>query len=132
LKIRKINKTRVFVGSFAVLVPLDNTFSVAAHLFVKQGNEYRKLPYRSPKKPLCEFYQSDIFFMQDFCEKSNLTYPVPCPIEAGTYSMNGYAPSLKNVPVSIISTGEYALDVIVTKGEQTLWIGRFMYSCINL
>jgi hypothetical protein len=79
LKIRKINKTRMIVGEMTVNREIDNTFLGQASIYVKQGNEYRLMPYRLPPKGFCDTHNEDIYFFPQVVEASDWTLPLPCP-----------------------------------------------------
>jgi hypothetical protein len=81
LKIRKINKTRMIIGNITVNTPIDDSFIMGVLAFVKQGNEYRKMPYRIPPKKMCQFIKDDDYFYEELTQKSSLPMPAPCPFE---------------------------------------------------
>lgn len=48
---------------------------------MKQGGEYRLLPYKLPKKPVCKFANEDKFFLPKTANVSEITFPMACPLE---------------------------------------------------
>lgn len=82
LKVRKHNGTRKMYGNVTFKVPIDNTFTREMVSFIKQGGEYRLLPYKFPSMPFCAFLQNDVFFYEEVCNYTDFIYPAPCPFEA--------------------------------------------------
>ena len=56
---RKINKTRSIVGEAIFIQAMGNEIMLQGNGYVKQGGEYRKMPYRMAKTPMCQFFQDD-------------------------------------------------------------------------
>lgn len=83
LKIKKLNKTaRGMVGSVIVLASdIDNTLIVEVKLSIKQGGEYRKLPYKLPPTNFCDCINKDVYAFPDLVKVSNIPSPLPCPVE---------------------------------------------------
>jgi hypothetical protein len=50
-------------------------------MYLKQGGEYRLLPYKLPKKPLCDFVNEDAFFLPKAVNVSEIRFPMACPFE---------------------------------------------------
>lgn len=59
IKVRRINKTRAFVGEAVLNQPFGNNLSFDIRFYKKQGNEYRLQPYRILRQRLCDFVKSD-------------------------------------------------------------------------
>jgi hypothetical protein len=59
LKIKRVNKTRVFYGKIVHHVEFDDTFIMTENILKKQGGEYRLLPFKVDATPACSFYQQD-------------------------------------------------------------------------
>lgn len=81
LKVRKTNGTRKLIGNITVNQPIDNTFDMEVTAFVKQGGEYRQMPYKLVKKPFCDFVREDTMFYEEACNYSDFVYPPQCPFE---------------------------------------------------
>lgn len=81
LKTKKDGRDRKVYGNFSFNVPIDNTFLIGVELFVKQGGEYRKTPFKLFDTGYCDFTSGDTFFYEELCEVSDLTFPAPCPFE---------------------------------------------------
>lgn len=80
LKIRKVNKTRQVIGNVTYNIPLDDTFVSSISIYIKQGNQYRLMPYKLPKKPNSEFYNDDKIFYPEIAAVSDLPFPYPNPL----------------------------------------------------
>lgn len=79
LKIRKVEKDRKMFGNFTYNLDIDNSYKIALENFVKQGNEYRKSPYRVLDKNYCDFIAEDEFYFNELCEVSDFKNPPECP-----------------------------------------------------
>jgi hypothetical protein len=81
LKIRKIpgTKTRGIFGSATIYGEIDNTFQAYCNIYVKQGGEYRLMPFKIQPQPVCDVINNEKTYLPKFIEVSNFTQPVPCP-----------------------------------------------------
>jgi hypothetical protein len=79
LKTKKVGKDRKFFGNFTNKVDFDNSYKISVELYVKQGNEYRKTPYRLPTKSYCNFISDDDYYYKEMSEFSDFIYPFECP-----------------------------------------------------
>lgn len=71
IKVRKLNKTHHgLIGNLTHRVPLDNSYEGQLTIFIKQGGEYRKLPYRLPKKNYCDYIKDDTYFYPELAASS--------------------------------------------------------------
>lgn len=107
--------------------------SVLCHVtaYKKQGGEYRLMPYKI-KKPLCEFLEEDKYFYDDFCANSTMINPFPCPYPIGNIQVNGYTPSLKNIPSTIIPSGDYRLHFSLKKQQKEVVLAKIWGSVVQL
>lgn len=80
LKVRKVNKMRKVFGNTTFHLDLDNTCMVEGLIYVKQGGEYRLMPYKLNKKGICDLHNDDKFFYPELWEVSDWKNPCPCPI----------------------------------------------------
>lgn len=81
VKVKKLNKTtRGLDGSLIFHIPLDDSLEVEGRLYMKQGGEYRLLPYKSSKDGICSFVQADKFFYKEATAASDFEFPFPCPL----------------------------------------------------
>ena len=79
-KIRKLNRTtQTFSGNLTLLKVIDNSYVLHISLYQYQGNEFRKTPYKI-MKPVCDHYNEDEFFAEDF-RKASPTFPPVCPLD---------------------------------------------------
>lgn len=81
LKVKKLGKDRALFGLAVIHFPFDDSFTVEGILYLKQGGEYRPLPFKLPKKPLCKFVNEDVFFFPKAPNVSEITFPMACPVE---------------------------------------------------
>ena len=80
--IRKLNRTTQSVSSNMTLsVPLDNSYIVQAFLYKFEGNEFRRTPFKIIG-PICDLYNEDELFVEDFIKASNFPPRGTCPIPA--------------------------------------------------
>lgn len=80
-KVKKLNKTaRGLDGAIIFHIPLDDSIEVEGRLYMKQGGEYRLLPYKSSKDRACSFTQADEYFYPEITKVSDLEFPFPCPL----------------------------------------------------
>jgi Protein of unknown function (DUF1091) len=106
LKVKRIKKQRLVFGNFTCLKPFDNDVIFELTAYKKQGGEYRLMPYKI-RKPICDLAREDTYFYKDICNSSTFEMPPPCPFPAKTFYVNGYTPSLKDLPLAIMPSGDY-------------------------
>lgn len=80
LKVRKVNGTRKIFGNVTCHIPLDNTYLCEALVYIKQGGQYRLMPYKLPKKGVCDVHNEDKYFYPDLVAASDFPMPYPCPL----------------------------------------------------
>ena len=97
LSVKKIKGVRGLFGNATYHVQLNNTFRAKASLYIKQGGEYRKMPYRLPEKGVCDFFNEDDIFYPELSQKSNFMKPVPCPPPAVSYFFLGNSPCFHSI-----------------------------------
>jgi hypothetical protein len=149
---KKVNKTtRALVGTFQIIYPdFDNNVTAEVLLYKKQGGEFRKLPYNSPPKPICNALNDDIFLIPEFGAASDFPIPTPCPLVnvsfkkkskispnlvlflQKVYTVKGYAPSLNKLPVYLFSSGDYMFETVFRKKRKELVRYQFYGSLINV
>ena len=119
-------------------------------MYLKQGGEYRLLPFKLPKKALCDFVNEDIYFLPKAVNVTDITFPVSCPLETvkwfsnlienfcwisisqKTYEINGYLLELEDAMVGIVSSGDYAGEGIIWKDEKEMFKWRAYVSIIKI
>lgn len=81
VKVKKIGKDRGFVGPVSFNFPIDNNYTVEGKLYMKQGGEYREMPYKLQKKPFCDFVNGETFFLPKVTDVTSppMTFPMSCP-----------------------------------------------------
>lgn len=83
LKVRKVGGERKLFGNVTFHIPMDNSFDVERYAYMKQGGEYRRLPFKIVKKKFCDFFVEEKLFYPDFVKVSD--FPPPditlCPLK---------------------------------------------------
>lgn len=100
-----MKKTTLVFGNLTLLKPL-NIAILELTAYTKQGGEYRLLPYKS-RKLICDLVKQETYNCKDKCNSSTFEMPPPCQFPAKTFYVNGYTPSLKDLPLSIMPSGDY-------------------------
>lgn len=82
IKIRKApgSKLRKIFGNVSINVEVDNSFKTMIVAYVKQGGEYRRMPYKVANKGTCDFYNDDEYVYPELAAHSDLPLPFPCPL----------------------------------------------------
>lgn len=62
--------------------PVDNSFLNEYILIVKQGGEYRMLPFKMPQQGVCDSFTKVSEFYQEMADGSDLPSSFQCPILA--------------------------------------------------
>jgi hypothetical protein len=108
LKVRKINKTtRVLAGPVLIKSPeIDNDVKIEHHLYKKQGEEYQHQKQLQTVDQTLKFQKN--------------------------YSVNGYTPNLKDVPLYVFSSGDYMVETFWKKNGETMIHYQMFGSLINL
>lgn len=82
MKVRKVNGTRKLFGYVVYHIPVGNDFDAEGFAYIKQGGEYRRLPFKVPKKKFCDFFFQELYFYPEFRKVSD--FPPPdykyCPL----------------------------------------------------
>lgn len=68
------------IGSVKFNSEIDNTFMHEVISFVKQGGEYRMLPFKAPAQGFVDFCNDDKLFYPEMSASSELPLPVPNPL----------------------------------------------------
>lgn len=80
LKIKRFNRTtRGLFGKVTYHKALDKNFTLEIIVLMKQGGQYRQLPYRIPPKIFCTFVQEDSYIYPEVASVSDFPYPPSCP-----------------------------------------------------
>ena len=90
------------------------------------------MPYKILTKKSCDFYQQEKIIYPELAQFSDLPFPYPCPFPQGVFSINGYAPSLQNIPLVLLQTGDYAGDVRYFKDKKMVFSFRGYASVIQI
>jgi hypothetical protein len=82
IKLKRVNKTRLFFGKIIHHVALEDSYSVSATIEKKQGGEYRLMMYKFKLTAVCSFFQKDENVYPEIAKSSDYEYPMKCPIKA--------------------------------------------------
>lgn len=153
LKIKKLNKTtRGIYGNAIYHAPIDNTYKFEGTVYIKQGGRYKPLPFKRAPSGFCNFIQRDDQFYPLLAEESEFPFPMPCPLPKvrtkswslvmwkfnifafvqKTYAVNGFIPSLAKIPLTIMNTGEYAVENLVLKNGTVVMGWRLYLSVVSI
>lgn len=81
LKVKKINRTtRGIFGTIIYHVSVDDSFLLEAIISIKQGGEYRRMPFKLAKKGCCSALQDDEIIYPDLAAASDFPEQFPCPL----------------------------------------------------
>ncbi|KAL7037956.1 hypothetical protein ACKWTF_009414 [Chironomus riparius] len=132
VRIKKVNKTRSFVGSMAFKVPIGNDFKVGLKLMKKQGGEYRYMPYSSPPTAYCDIIINDKYVYPDVLKQSDFPQDIAanCPVPPKNYTFFGAVFNLDAVPTSILGSGEYAGEISYFKDDKVIGTYR-VFAYVN-
>lgn len=130
-KIKRVQKQRLLFGNITFLALLDDNFTVEIIGYVKQGGQYRLMPYKIVK-PFCSAYNEDPFFMDDMRASSTLPPKNVCPFPLGTYYINGYTPSMKNMPLCVMPSGDYRTHLSYKKNGTLIFEAIFHATVIQV
>lgn len=72
LRIRKKGKTQAIYGNMTAHVSVDNSAAVQTKVFIKQGGEYRLMPYKIPSKGICDWHNEDKLFYPELASVSRI------------------------------------------------------------
>lgn len=153
VRVKRLNKTaRAIFGILQQKVAADDTHLVSFELSLKQGGQYRKLPYKLPPKGFCSFINEDIYIYPELSKASDIPWPLSCPLpivnvhfsktlksfdwkfksSQKNYTIDGYIPSIKNLPVKYLMSGDYMIENFITKDGAALNSFKMFGSLINL
>jgi hypothetical protein len=124
LKVSRIKgtKTRALFGPMTARGAIDNSFTFMGNMYKKQGGEYRLQPFKLPPQSFCDALNNDPYFMPEIAKVSNLTLPIPCPLNATSYYIEGYQVTLPSALQFAAQSGDYALEsVLVDKNNKVVF-----------
>jgi len=87
VRVKKVNKTRLVVGSVYFHVPFGNNIKVEIKTLKKQGGEYRYMPYTIGPGTVCDISASDKYIYPDIAKHSDFPEDIMsnCPLAAVSY-----------------------------------------------
>ncbi|KAG5667740.1 hypothetical protein PVAND_015710 [Polypedilum vanderplanki] len=132
IKIRKVNKTRMIVGTLNLKVPLGNEIVEEILSLKKQGGEYRYMAYKVKKTPFCKLNGEDKFFYPDFARGSDFPSNLieNCPLQPENYTLHGVNLMLENIPKVVVPSGDYCAESNFYNGTEKILTYR-IYATIN-
>lgn len=74
------SKNRGIFGPVKLHGYIDNSFALRIEMYLKQGGEYRLMPFKIQNDHICDAYNGDSYFMPKIAAASNFTMPLPCPM----------------------------------------------------
>jgi hypothetical protein len=77
-------------GPWTIHGLVDDSFKVKGTFYLKQGGEYRLMPFTVPESDVCSAINNDQFAIPQIVEHSNFTLPVECPISNVSNLPNHY------------------------------------------
>ncbi|CAO1414366.1 unnamed protein product [Diamesa tonsa] len=111
LRVKKVNRTHhLLIGNFTLYVNQGNEYEYFARLYKKQGNAYKKTPYKVGPKKFCDFLSDEKMFYPDILAASDFPSIETCPWTSKVYTIFGYNIQLNMVP-PIFSTSDYMIEV---------------------
>ncbi|CAO1398196.1 unnamed protein product [Diamesa serratosioi] len=129
LRVKKMNRTHHFVdGEMTTFVELNNDYQYEFVVFKKQGNIFKKQPYKLSKMNYCDFHQRDVYFYDDLLKHSDLPAKGVCPWPIATYHIHEYLLNIDAFPP--VFNGEYRVDIQVMKDEKIVTGYRLFGSII--
>ena len=80
LRVRKVNRTHhLIIGNFTLHVNQGNDYMFFGVLYKKQGNAYKKTPYKVGPAKFCDFLRNDKIFYPDVKASSDIPSIEICP-----------------------------------------------------
>jgi hypothetical protein len=79
LKVQRVDRSRLLFGNLTYLVSMDDSYTMRVNSLVKQGGEYRYLPYKS-EGTVCRNLGWGPAGYKELTQHSTFPYPLPCPI----------------------------------------------------
>ena len=80
VRVKKVNRTHhLLIGNFTMHVNQGNEYEFFGVLYKKQGNEYKKTPYKIGPKKFCDFLRDEKMFYPDIQASSDFPSVETCP-----------------------------------------------------
>jgi hypothetical protein len=114
--------------------PIGNDVMFEGSIYVKQGGEYRQMPYRLPRKGYCDFAATDIYYYQDMAKNSDLPEDVRanCPLQPGRYNFHNVVLKLDKFPKAIAKSGDYITDAKYFMDDMLILHHQIYVKIINI
>jgi hypothetical protein len=144
LKAKKIpgTKDRGLYGSMIVHGDIDNSFKAYCNIYVKQGGEYRQMPFKILPQPICDLMNNEKTYVPAFVKVSNVTLPVPCPFPKVkhsfitkvliqllfcqiAYTVEAYKAPIPDALQLVVQTGHYEIIKNFKKVQTFFFVGEY-------
>ena len=80
VRVRKVNRTHhLIIGNFTMHVNQGNDYLLFGHFYKKQGNEYKKTPYKVGPKKFCDFLREETMFYPEIMPTTDFPSIETCP-----------------------------------------------------
>ena len=80
MRVRKVNRTHhLLIGNLTMYVNQGNDYAFFGVLYKKQGNDYKKTPYKMGPKKFCDFLREDKIFYPSLLADSDFPTIETCP-----------------------------------------------------
>lgn len=79
LKVKKVNKERKVFGKVIFHQFFDDSVTLAVEAYVKQGGEYRLMPFKPQAQGVCSYTKHHKQYYDEVVEYSDFPDPAPCP-----------------------------------------------------
>ncbi|CAO1384155.1 unnamed protein product [Diamesa hyperborea] len=110
VRVKKVNRTHhLLIGNFTLFINQGNEYEFFALLYKKQGNEYKKTPYKVGPNKFCDFLRDEKMFYPGVLAASDFPSIETCPWPSNLYHFLGYSIQLSKAP-PIFPSGDYMIE----------------------
>ena len=106
VRVKKVNRTHhLIIGNLTLFINQGNEYQFYGLLYKKQGNEYKKTPYKMGPKKFCDFLSGEKLFYPSIHATSDFPSIGTCPWPKVSYDLLNYLsdfPQLFHPRISII------------------------------
>ena len=80
VRVKKVNRTHhLLIGNFTLFIDQGNEYEFFAILYKKQGNDYKKTPYKVGPNKFCDFLRDEKMFYPGVLAASDFPSVDTCP-----------------------------------------------------
>ncbi|CAO1414374.1 unnamed protein product [Diamesa tonsa] len=110
VRVKKVNRTHhLIIGNFTMYVDQGNDYEFYGLLYKKQGNEYKKTPYKVGPNKFCDFLRDEKMFYPNILATSDFPSTDICPWPKNVYHLFGYNAQFNLFPPTL-SSGDYMVE----------------------